>query len=177
VSRLRVWTWAHLATALAAANDTIRLASLADSAAQLGQLSAFGQDRRLHFYIRGLLARARGRHEEAATAFRSSIISPNMGYTRANYALAGELLVLNRPGEAVGTLQSALRGGFEESGIFLTHTDVAERLAQAFEAAGQHDSAAVYYARVVRDWENADAPFTPRLNQARGRMVRLLEKR
>jgi DNA-binding SARP family transcriptional activator/thioredoxin-like negative regulator of GroEL len=177
VSRLRVWTWAHMATALAAVNDTIRLASVADSAAQLGQLSAFGQDRRLHFYIRGLLARARGRHEEAVTAFRSSIVSPNMGYTRANYALAGELLVLNQPGEAVRTLQSVLRGGFEGSGIYVTRTDVAERLAQAFEAAGQHDSAAVYYARVARDWENADTPFTPRLYQARGKVVRMLEKR
>jgi tetratricopeptide (TPR) repeat protein len=175
-ARLRVWTWAHMAAALAGQNDTNRLARLSDSAATVGQLSAFGRDRRLHYYMRGLLARARGNHEEAATAFRSAIVSPNMGYTRVNYALAGELIALGRPREAVSVLQSALRGAFEGSNLYLTHTDLAERLAEAFEAAGERDSAAVYYARVARDWENADAPFTPRLFRARGKALRMLEK-
>jgi len=175
-ARRRVWTLAQKATAMAAANDTSLLALLAGSAARLGQGSAFGQDRRLHFYIRGLLARARGQHEPAVTAFRAAIVSPNMGYTRINYALAGELLTLRGPHEAVGTLQSALRGSSGGLNLFLTYSDLAERLAQAFEAAGKRDSAAVYYARVVRAWENADAPFTPRLDQARGKAVRMLEK-
>jgi hypothetical protein len=100
-----------------------------------------------------------------------------MGYTRINYALAGELLVLHRPLEAIPALQSALRGSFEGSNLYLSYSDAAERLAHAFEAAGQRDSAAVYYARIAKAWENSDAIFTPRHLEARGKSMLLLQRR
>jgi tetratricopeptide (TPR) repeat protein len=177
IARHRVWTWAHMAGASAAAGDTAGLAALADSAQFLGQRSAFVRDQRLHFYLRGLLASARGDHALAATHFQSAISSPNMGYTRINYALAGELLALRRPREAVATLQSVMRGIFEGSNLYLTHTEAAERLAQAFDAAGQRDSAAYYYSKVTMAWEHADAMFTPRLLEARGKFARLVGRR
>jgi tetratricopeptide (TPR) repeat protein len=175
-ARTRVWTWALMATALAPARDTIRFAGLVDSALQRGQLSAYALDRRMHYYIRGLLERARGHHEEAVAAFRAAIVSPTMGFTRINYALAGEYLTLNRPAEAVATLQSAQRGSFDGSNLYLTHTDLMERLAQAFESAGERDSAAVYYARIAEAWQNSDPAFTPRHYEARYKAMRMLEK-
>jgi hypothetical protein len=74
-------------------------------------------------------------------------------------------------------MQSVMRGIFEGSSLYLTRTEVAERLAQAFEAAGLRDSAAYYYGRVAKAWENADARFSARLAEARGKSGRLVNPR
>jgi tetratricopeptide (TPR) repeat protein len=175
-ARNQAWTLTHRATALDALGDTAALPVLADSIQRLGQLSGLGRDRRLHLYVRGLIARARGRHEEAASAFRASMLSASLGFTRVNYALAGELIALGRPLEAVPVLRSADRSIYEGTALYLTHTEVQERLARAYEAAGMRDSAAVYYQRVVKAWENAEPEFTPRQLEARGKAMRMLER-
>jgi tetratricopeptide (TPR) repeat protein len=156
----------HLATSLAAAGDTARLAALADSVAMLGRMSMFGRDARLASYIRGLLLTARGRRAEAVEQYRGAVFSWNMGFTRVNYALATDLLALGRPTEAIAALQPALRGSLEASNLYLSRTEVHELLARAFAAAGQRDSAAAHYRAVVNAWRGADPPLRPRLEAA-----------
>src|SRR5262249_5027930 len=129
--RRRAWALTHAATAYAAAGDTARVAQLADTIETLGGKEAFGRDRRLHLYVPGLLLEARGDSTGAALAFRQSIDSPNLGYTRANYELARLLIALGRPAEAIPVLESALRGGLEGSNFYVTRTELHEVLAVA----------------------------------------------
>ncbi|MEO8140684.1 MAG: hypothetical protein ABI742_13605, partial [Gemmatimonadota bacterium] len=175
-ARNQVWTLTHKSTVLAAMGDTAGLPALADSIQRFGQLSGLGRDRVLHQYVRGLLARARGRHEEAAAAFRAAIVSTSLGFTRVNYALAGELMALGRAPEAIPLLRSANRSIYEGAALYITHTEIQERMAQAFEAVGRRDSAAVYYQHVVDAWEKAEPEFTPRYLEARAKATRMLER-
>lgn len=177
IARNRVWSYTHLATALAGGGDTLRLAALADTMQRLGQVSGLERDRRLHHYVRGLLFQARGMDDRAVAEFRTAITSRNSGYTRINYQMAGSLMRLKRPAEAIPLLQVIIRSAFEGAALYLTHTDAHERLAQAWEATGQRDSAAAHYRLVARLWENADPGFTPRRLDAAGRALQLLEKR
>jgi tetratricopeptide (TPR) repeat protein len=167
----RTWMLTHVATSLAAGGDTVRLAQLADSVEQLGKLSAFGRDPRLHHYIRGLLWNARKQPARAATAFRSSIWSWSEGYTRGNYELARTLTALKLPRQALYPLQTALRGDIESSNLYVSRTELHELLAQTFDALGQRDSAAVHYQRVVDAWRAADPALTARRNAAQLRLA------
>ena len=175
-ARARVWAGAQMAAALAAARDTARLPAIADTLERLGRASGLARDRRLHFYVRGLIAQARGRPDDAIVAFRSAVVSRNLGYIRIPYELSGVLLAAGRAKEAVPVLQAGLRSGFEGVSLFLTHTELDYRLAQAFEVAGQPDSAAVHYRRAASAWEHADAGFTTRQRDAAGRALRLQGK-
>ncbi|MBK8003073.1 MAG: winged helix-turn-helix domain-containing protein [Gemmatimonadetes bacterium] len=167
VARALVWAGTHRATVYAAAGDTARLPGLADSLQAQGRISGFGRDRLLHAYVRGLLALARGDDGRGATYLREAIFSPNFGYSRINYELAGAYLRLHRPADAVGILRATLRSGLTGSNLYLTRTEAIERLAQAFETAGQRDSAALYYRRVADAWAQADAPLRARREAAR----------
>lgn len=166
-ARAKVWAWTHMAAALAAAGDTARLPRLADTLEQLGRISGLGRDRLLHAHLRGLLALARKDDATAARWFRAAINSPVFGYTRSNYELAGVELRLGRPAEAVATLEAALRAGLTGSNLYITRTELRERLAQAFEAAGQPDSAAAQYAQVTEAWVRADPILAERVAAAR----------
>jgi tetratricopeptide (TPR) repeat protein/DNA-binding SARP family transcriptional activator/TolB-like protein len=161
-ARHRTWMLTHAASAYAAAGDTARLASLADSVEGWGRLSAFARDQRLHFHLRGLLSVARGRHTEAIAFFRRAIYSPTDGYTRTNLELARGLIGLGRAPEAIGILRSALRGPIQGSNLYVTQTEIHEMLANAFERAGAPDSAAAHYRRVAAAWGNSDARFHAR---------------
>ena len=167
------WNLAHVTTSVAAMGDTVRLARLADSLERIGTQSSYGRDGRLHHYARGLLARARGDEAGAVEEFRRAIYSPSMGYTRANFELGRSLLALHRPAEAVPVVRAALRGSLEASNFYLTHTELHELLARAYDALGERDSACVHYDWVSRAWENADAPFRARGAAARQRAATL----
>lgn len=167
------WTLTHRATALAAAGDTALLQHLADSVAALGQKSSYGRDRLLHHYIRGLLLQARGRLSEAIVEFRRATFSSTYGYTRTNLELARGLLAVGRPGEAIAVLQPALRGPLDASNLYVTHTELHEMLARAFETVGQRDSAIFHYRWVVAAWRNADPEFRPRVEAAQARLTQL----
>jgi tetratricopeptide (TPR) repeat protein len=161
-ARHRAWNGTLYGMALAAAGDTVALAALADSVELWGQGSLYGRDRKTHHYLRGMLHQTAGRHEDAAREFRAAIHSPTMGFTRVNYELARCLIRLDRPREAIATLQPALRGDIEAGALYVTHTELHEVLAQAFDRAKMSDSASVHYRAVTKAWAGADREFWPR---------------
>lgn len=177
LARNRVWAWTHMADALAAMGDTIRLSVLADSVRTLAEASGFARDARLHYHIRGLLLASRGFSYEAAQAFEKAMTSPSDGFSRTNYELAAIWLRLKRPKDAIPMLQAAIRGSFEGGNLYVTRTELHERLAEAWEAAGRKDSAAVHYREVVRAWEKADSLLIPRRAGAARALTRLTASR
>jgi len=162
----------HVATCLAAGGDTARLTRLADSIEWAGRNSLPAREMYLAHYVRGLRLAARGEWSPAVEAYRRSILSWNEGYTRVNYVLAQALLRLNRPREAIAALQPAFRGSLEAANLYITRTELHELLAQAFDAAGERDSATVHWRAVETAWRNADPPFRPRWEIARQRALR-----
>lgn len=171
-ARNLVWYLTHEADALAVAGDTARQRVLADSVERLGQLSAFGRDRRLHHHVRGLLLRLQGRPLEAAAEFRAALFSPYF-FTRTNLELGRSLLAADRPGEAIPMLRAGVRGPVEIWGMYATGTEFHELLARAFEARGQPDSAAVHYRWVLNAWAHADPEFEARREALRVRLAAL----
>jgi DNA-binding SARP family transcriptional activator len=171
-ARELTWSLARRGMAAAAAGRLELTAHLADSAEAIGRNSLYGRDRLLHFYLRGLLASAAGDHRAAADFFRRSIFSWTFGFTRANLELARSLLAIGRAGEAIPAAQSALRGGWDGSNLYVSRTELHEVLAQAFDATGQRDSAAVHYALVERSWRLADPMLTDRYERARAWLAR-----
>jgi DNA-binding SARP family transcriptional activator/Tfp pilus assembly protein PilF len=156
----------HAATCLAAAGDTARLTELADSINEAGRNSLFGRDAQLAHYVRGLLLTARGQPAAAVEEYRKAVFSWTEGYTRVNYVLAQTLLQLGRPHEAIAALQPAFRGSLEAANLYITRTELHELLAQAFDAAGQRDSAIVHWRAVESAWRNADPQFRTRWEAA-----------
>jgi tetratricopeptide (TPR) repeat protein len=165
-ARQLAWNGALLGTALAAAGETLAVRLLADTVEYWGRRSAFGRDRKVHHFLRGLVHAAGGRDEEAIREYRAAVHSWTLGYTRVNYELARVLLRQRRPHEAVAALQPALRGENDGPNLWITRTVLHELLAEAFDAAGRRDSAAVHYAAVVRAWSSADAVFHARRERA-----------
>jgi tetratricopeptide (TPR) repeat protein len=165
-ARHMTWNGTLRGMALAAAGDTAGVRALADSVEASGQRSAYGRDRKAHHYLRGLVLASAGRHEDAANEFRAAIHSPTLGFTRVNYELARCLLSLDRAPEAIAALQPALRGEVDASNLYITRTDLHELLAQAFDHAGQADSAAAHYRAVVTAWRHADPMFSTRRARA-----------
>lgn len=166
------WGLTLSATAAALGNDTVRARSLVDSVELIGHRSLAPQDPLLHHFIRGVLLAQANQHEEAVREFRAAMASPVRGYSRINYELGRSLIALHRPIEAVPVLRAGLRGELEDQGQFVTRTDMHERLAQAFDAAGQRDSAAAHYAVVERVWRGADPFLAPRYEAARQWLLR-----
>jgi len=156
------WNLTHAGAAHAAAGDTVAVRRLADSIEAIGPQSLFGRSARLHYFLRALLLAAAGRHAEAVETYRRAMFSPTEGYTRINYEMARSLLALGRPVDALAPLQAALRGGIDGSTLYITRTELHELLAQAFDAAGQSDSAAAHYRAVTHAWARGDAPFQAR---------------
>jgi DNA-binding SARP family transcriptional activator/tetratricopeptide (TPR) repeat protein len=169
----KAWFGTHAATALAAGGETASLPARADSIELWGRLSAAGRDHMLHHYTRGLLLAHEGKDEAAAESFRRAIVSPTIGFTRANLELARTLVRLGRPQEAVPLLQAATRGNLESSNLYVTHTELHEALAQAWDRAGVPDSAAANYAWVARAWARADPELQPRRAAAAARLEEL----
>ncbi|HKV52291.1 MAG TPA: tetratricopeptide repeat protein, partial [Gemmatimonadaceae bacterium] len=163
VARHRIWMTTHAATALAAAGDTAALPSLIDSLTTWGPRSAYVRDRALHHYVRGLLLTARGDRAGAEREMRAALVSPVNGYSRINYELGGLLLADGRASEAIPLLQAALHGAVESSNYYLIGTDAHARLGQAFDRAGEADSALVHYRRALAAWRNADPAFRARI--------------
>ena len=158
-----IWQLTLAGTAHAAAGDTAVVRRLADSLEVLGPTSFYGgRDEKLHYVLRGLLLQREGRHAEAVDAFRRSLYSLTDGYTRTNLMMARSLIALHRPAEAIAVLQPAIRGGVDGSNTYVSRTELHEALAEAFEQAGQADSARVHWSAVERAWRRADPQFRDR---------------
>ena len=157
-----VWELALGATASALAGDTIRVRALIDSVEHVGQRSLDARDSHLHHFLHGILLSQSGEHAQAVREYRAAMSSPSRGYNRINYELAKRLIALRRPTEAAAVIRSALRGRFDESSLHLTRIELHEIAAQAFDAAGERDSAAAHYAIVARAWRSADPSLAAR---------------
>jgi DNA-binding SARP family transcriptional activator/tetratricopeptide (TPR) repeat protein len=170
-SRHRVISWylTLAGTAYAAAGDTATVRRLADSVEAIGQGSNFGRDMKLHYVLRGLLLQAEDRHGEAVDAFRRSLFSLTDGYTRTNLMMARSLLILHRPAEAIAVLRPAIHGGVDGSNTYVSRTELHEALAQAFEQAGQGDSAVAHWRAVESAWRRADPQFHDRYLRAKAK--------
>jgi len=165
------WAWLHEGEAAAAAGDTTRVLALADSIERTAVRSLYGRDRHLPDHLRGLVWLARGRADSALAHLAAAVFSPTNGYSRTNYALGRALLAAGRPGQAAGAARAGLAGAIDGSAYYVTRTELHELAAQAFDAAGEPDSAAAQYEQVVRAWARADPVFAARLAAARARLA------
>ena len=168
-ARVGTWLLTLAGTAYAGAGDTLIVRQLADSIARLGPRSSYGRDSRLHQFLRGLVLQREGRHADAVEAFQRALFSTTDGFTRINLMMARSLMSLQRPMDAVKILQPALRGGVDGSNTYVTHTELHEALAQAFEAAGEADSAQAHFRIVERAWRRADPEFRERYGIAKAK--------
>jgi hypothetical protein len=66
-------------------------------------------------------------------------------------------------------LRPAIHGGVDGSNTYVSRTEQHEALAQAFEQAGQRDSALVDWRAVESAWRLADPQFRDRYERARAR--------
>lgn len=167
----RVTWYLALAAALAADADTILVRSLVDTVESAGVRSLDPRHPVLHHFVRGLLLARAGEHESAVRAYRAALWSPSRGFTRINVELARSLLALQRPMEAIAALRPALRGPLEEPQLVVTRTELHELLGNAFDAAGQRDSAAAHFVTVDRAWRDADPVVSQRRDAVRGRLA------
>lgn len=173
-ARHMIWMTTHEATARAAAGDTDLLAALADSIRVWKVHSALLRDHLMDFYVRGLLLAARGQRDSAAADFRrAAAASPIDGYSRANFELGKILIAEGRPREAIPYLRAPLHGWIEASNYYLTYTELHALLGEAFDRAGEPDSAIVHYDRAVDAWRHADPEFAGRVAAVRARVTAL----
>lgn len=161
-ARYIAWNLTLAGTAHAAAGDTAVVRRLADSVEVIGARSNWARDTRMHFYLRGLVLQMEGRHAEAVDMFQRALYSPSDGFTRITLMLARSLLSLARGGEAIDLLRAAIRGGVDGSNSYVSRTELHEAMAQAFEQAGQSDSARAHWRVVEASWRRADPQFRER---------------
>jgi serine/threonine protein kinase/tetratricopeptide (TPR) repeat protein/TolB-like protein len=176
-SRHRSWALTHAATAVSAAGDTTSLRQRIDSIRVIGSRSLLARDQRLHHYARGLLLVARGQDVQAVDEFRLATVSPLIWFTRINYELARALMRVGRARDAVTILQPAVRGPLESSNLYVTHTELRELLARAWDLAGVADSAVAHYRLVLRAWQRADPALGARVDSMRTRVAALTSSR
>ena len=162
----------RVATVAAAMNDTLRLAVLNDTIRILGSGSPFARDLRSHHYVRGLLFAQQGRDERAVAEFRQSIVSP-LTDVAPQLQIARSLLRLGRAREAATMLSRLIRARFMSITSVSTHTELHELSAQAWDAAGEPDSALVHYRAVAQSWRRADPFLRDRFETARARLAAL----
>jgi hypothetical protein len=109
--------------------------------------------------------------------FRLATVSPLIGFTRINYELARALMRRGRPRDAAAVLQPAVRGPLESSNLYVTHAELRELLARAWDAAGVADSAVANYRVVLRAWQRADPALGTRVDSMRARVAALTSSR
>jgi len=157
MARHRVWMWTHQATALARAGDTAALPGFAGRIADMATRSSYGRDRRLHFYVSGLLLEARGDWEGARNAFAASVWSPTENLAAARLGRAA--LRSGRPREAIQVLQAYLRGPLDAANQYVPRWEVHQLLADAYAALGLSDSARVHAQWVRRALARAEPTY------------------
>jgi hypothetical protein len=164
-ARAFVWPHALLADALylAGSPDTTRLAAIADSVRAVGARSYYARDWRLYHHVRGLIAMTGQRWAEAEREFTDAEFTGS-GWTRTNVELARAQLAQHRPTAAIETLRLAYQASLDGMGRYATRSEMDYLMAQAFDAVGRRDSAAVYAGFVRRAWREADRAVQKRMS-------------
>lgn len=162
----RGFSWHHAleADAIAQDGDTVRLRILADSIEMVSSRSYYGRDQRLPHHIRGLIAMRAGRFSDAVQELQRARWGVS-GWTATVAQLARAYLALGRPRDAVATLRDAYMEPPDAMGRYEPRTELDLLMAQAFRAAGQLDSSAVYANYVRSAWRNAEPEARARLAQ------------
>jgi tetratricopeptide (TPR) repeat protein len=164
----RAFAWPHALLAdalyLAGSTDTTRLAAIADSVRAVGSRSYYARDWRLYHHVRGLIAMKGQRWVEAEREFTDAEFTGS-GWTRTNVELARAQLAQHRPTAAIGTLRFAYQASLDGMGRYATRSEMDLVMAQAFAAAGQRDSAALYAGFVRRAWREADPAVQRRMSE------------
>jgi tetratricopeptide (TPR) repeat protein len=153
----RGFAWHHALEAdlLASSGDTTRLRALADSVEVGGSRSYYGRDWRLPHHIRGLIALAGHRYDEAIRELRDALWT-SAGWTRTNVELARAYLGKKQPSEAVKVLRPAYGEPLDAMARYAPRSELDYWMAISLRDAGQLDSARVYAARVRESWKDAD---------------------
>lgn len=172
-ARSQAWALAHAAEARAALGDTARVRAYADTIAALSAKSLYGRDRHLADHLRGLIWLAHGQLDSAERSLTAAVFSLTLGYTRTNLALGRVLLSEGRFRAAAAVATAGLANAVDASAYYATRTELHELAAQAFDAAGERDSAVVHYEQVVRAWAHPDPVFSARAAAARARLSAL----
>jgi hypothetical protein len=84
---------------------------------------------------------------------------------------------LHQPREAIAILSPALRGAIEAQNLYVNRIELHELLGQAWDSAGQRDSAVAHYSTVARAWNAADPPLKSRGDRCRERAAVLTGSR
>jgi len=153
----RGFAWHHALEAdiLAPKGDTVRLRSLADSVEVGGSRSYYGRDWRLPHHIRGQVALAGHRYDEAIRELTQALWT-RAGWTRTNVELARAYLAKKQPGDAVAALRGAYEQPLDAMARYVPRSELDYWMALSFHAAGQMDSARVYASRARESWAEAD---------------------
>jgi DNA-binding SARP family transcriptional activator/TolB-like protein len=164
----RAFAWPHALLAdaiyLAGSTDTVRLSALADSLRAVGSHSYYARDWRLYHHVRGLIAMTAERWAEAEREFTDAKFTGS-GWTRTNVELARAQLAQHRPVDAIATLRLAYQASLDGMGRYAPRSEMDFLMAQAFAAAGQKDSAAMYASFVRRAWRDADPHVKGRMSE------------
>jgi ferric-dicitrate binding protein FerR (iron transport regulator) len=70
-------------------------------------------------------------------------------------------------------LRPAIHGGVDGSNTYTSRTELHEAMAEAFEQAGNRDSAVAHYRAVEQAWRHADPEFAERYRRARAAAERV----
>ncbi len=155
--RARTFAWHHAleADAIAPRGDTIYLRALADSIERIGTRSYFARDWRIFHHVRGLIALAAGRPDEASREFVQAEFGA-AGWTRTNALLAESYLSMGNAPAALAALRTAYQAAPDAMGRYQPRSELDYLMARAFNAANAPDSARVYARYAIDAWANAD---------------------
>ena len=154
--------WTHVATALARAGDTAALPRLEERIAGMAARSSYGRDRRLRFYVRGLMEEARGNWEGARLAYTAALWSPTENMVAP--ALARAALRTGRPADAVRALEAYLRGPLDASNQYVPRWEAHRLLGDAYAASGDRARARAHYDWVRGALQNGEPEYLPILD-------------
>ena len=163
--RHRAWMWSHVATALARAGDTAALPRLEERIARMAARSSYGRDRRLRYYVRGLLEEARGNWEGARLSYTAAVWSPTENAVAP--ALARAALRTGRPADAIRALEAWLRGPLDAANQYVPRWEAHRLLGDAYAASGNPARARVHYDWVRRALRNAEPEYRGILDSLR----------
>ena len=157
----RAYCWHHAlsADALGPNADTLHLKGIADTLELGCRRSYYGRDWLLQHHVRGLVAMRGGRFEEAEREFEQAIFTNVEGWSRIPVELSKARLAQGKAREAIAALRPAYATRLDAMGRYVPISELDFWMANAFNAAGEADSARVYRERVERAWKNADPEF------------------